>query len=182
MKRYAQLATLVAALRPRTILEIGTHRGASAELMCAALAGEPVHYLGFDVFDTEDARFQAAAMNGKGIATAAEVERRLSRLRNVDVDLIVGDTRKTLHGKRIEADFVFIDGDHRAAVIAEDFLSVASPVVVFDDYWTDCGDVKTPDLAVYGANAVVDRLEHELLPIRDKTSPGWFNQLALVRC
>lgn len=183
-KRYDRLIELARAAQPRVIVEIGVHRAMRAVRMCEAVNG-PVHYIGFDVFDTKGHEFQEAALNGKGQATETAARRRLESLkrrkRDFTYELVVGDTRDTLHGREVTCDFAFIDGDHRVEAILRDYLAVRSaPVVVFDDYFRG----NTPDLSVYGANEVVDRIEDatvEILPEADECRHGGYSHLAVVR-
>jgi hypothetical protein len=102
-------------------------------------------------------------------------------------DLIVGDTRQTLHGCEHRADFAFIDGDHRVDAIRGDYAALASClVVVFDDYYRTDTDGRCPDLDLYGANTVVDTLAADgasvqILPQGDPCKHGGLSHLAVVR-
>lgn len=180
--------TLIDQLRPRRIIEVGVHRGVRAAKLCARamLYAPTVDYIGFDVFDTADAAFQADALNGKGAPSKDEAARRLSRP-GVKYAFVVGDTRETLHGGDWEADFAFIDGDHRIEAIAGDYAALASvPCVVFDDYYRPDAKGRCPDLTRYGANATVDGLAAQgrtvdILPIGDACKHGGLSHLAVVR-
>lgn len=178
--RYGQLVELVSKYKPRSIVEIGVHRGArSAAMMAEAMRYGEVVYVGYDVFDTKDRSFHEAAFNKKGIARERDAE---AALLGVGVpkgafSFVVGDTSETLHGKNVCADFVFIDGDHRVEVIAGDYEAVkSSKVVVFDDYYTE-----GPDIDRVGCNKVLEGLDFELLPEKDAVSGGGYTQLAVVR-
>jgi hypothetical protein len=149
-----------------------------------------VRYIGWDVFETMDAVFQAQALNGKGIAERAIAEARLQSVRerweNFDWQLIEGDTRKTLHGGSVKADLAFIDGDHRVEVIRGDARALQCPVMVFDDYYMLGPDGSLPDLEHYGANRVVDEYTAAgarvtVLPVLDKCNHGAMAALAVVR-
>ena len=70
MRRYRQMVDLVAQVKPRTIIEVGVHEGKRAVMLCEAALKYRRHdktilYTGFDVFDTETAAFQQAALNGR---------------------------------------------------------------------------------------------------------------------
>lgn len=194
-KRYEQMLPLIDELKPRRIIEIGTHRAVRAQILCRrALEHRPdVSYLGYDVFDTMGADFQEAALNGKGEPTKSQA---LAKLQLVEgqspgftYKLVVGDTRQTLHGKRQggEGDFAFIDGDHRIDAIRGEYEALADcPVVVFDDYYRVDSAGRVPDLSLYGANAVVDELAArgmnvEILPAADQCKHGGVSHLAVVR-
>lgn len=187
-KRYDQMFALIDQLRPRSIVEVGVHRGVRAAKLCsrALLHAPTVDYLGFDVFDTLGEDFQEAALNGKGAPSQAEAERRLSRSVGTRYRFEVGDTRETLHGRQVEADFAFIDGDHRVDAIAGDYAALAGAgCVVFDDYYRPDKRGNLPDLALYGANSLVDGLaaqgrKVEVLPIGDECKHGGVSHLAVV--
>jgi hypothetical protein len=184
---------LIDKLKPHSVVEIGVHRALRAASVCErALRYGAVLYHGYDVFETMDQAFQEAAMNGKGMPTQAEAGRRLQQLRSRHPrfawDFVVGDTRKTLHGKHVIADFVFIDGDHRVEAIEGDYAALAgSPCVVFDDYYVPDAAGKLPiDLERFGCNKTVDRLRAEgrtveILPAADPCKHGGMIKLAVVR-
>jgi len=182
-KRYDQMLALIDEVKPRSIIEVGVHRGMRAAQLCTqAVKHRPVTYTGFDVFDTMDEAFQEAALNGKGMPSLNVAANRLGRIDQVSYSFVVGDTRETLHGKPLKADFAFIDGDHRVDAIRGDYEALKScRIVVFDDYYV--GDNK-PDLGLYGANAIVDALPPErvtILPVGDGCKHGGYSHLAVVR-
>lgn len=161
--RYKQLLTLIDELKPLLIVEVGTHRGTRARMMCERALHHQltVRYIGFDVFDTESAEFQAAAWNHKGVASKQHAERALRSMLGLTYDLVVGRTEDTL--TEIAADLAFIDGDHRADAIRQDWLKLSnSRCVVFDDYYD-------PEIEGLGCNQVVREIGAELLPISDQT-------------
>jgi hypothetical protein len=185
---------LIDKLKPHSVVEIGVHRALRAASVCErALRYGPVDYVGYDVFETMDQAFQEAAMNGKGMPTQAEAAHRLRRISDrwrpqFAWRFVVGDTRKTLHGRHIKADFVFIDGDHRVEAIEGDYAALAgSPCVVFDDYYVPDAAGKLPiDLERFGCNKTVDRLagegrKVEILPAADPCKHGGMIKLAVVR-
>lgn len=191
-KRYDQMEALVAQARPERIVEVGVHRGIRAAKMCRWAIDshrEPVTYTGFDVFDTVGEDFHAAALNGKGKPDREVAEDRLvgvARGGRLSWDFVVGDTRQTLHGTTVACDFAFIDGDHRVDAIRGDAAALDCPLIVFDDYYLPGPNGELPDLALYGANAVVDEYGEagatvELLPHRDRCDHGAWAVLAVVR-
>lgn len=188
-QRYDQMHALIDELRPRRIVEVGVHRGIRAAKLCArALLHWPaVDYVGYDVFDTMDDAFQDAALNGKGAPSEADAARRLSAVEGATFRFVVGDTRETLHGALIPADFAFIDGDHRVDAIAGDYAALATaPCVVFDDYYVPDARGACPDLTRYGANQTVNALRAQgrdvvILPVGDACNRGGEVRLAVVR-
>ncbi len=182
--RYGQLISLIAKHKPKTILEVGTHKGIRAIRMCeeACRHGGHVHYLGFDVFDTMDEGFHTLVGNGKGAAAEQVVRKKLDGLKKkydkFTYTLEVGDTQDTLHGCDLAYDFVFIDGDHRLEMIIRDYEAVKnSKLVVFDDYYTKS---KEFDIAKYGCNGLIDKAKGKILPKKDNIDDRFTIQLAMI--
>lgn len=190
-KRYDQMQALILNAKPRSLVEIGVHRGARAHLMARwALASHKhrVTYTGYDVFGTVGEQFHAEALNGKGAPNQRMAEYRLSEVEpdRFGFSFVVGDTRETLHGRLIPCDFAFIDGDHRVEAIRGDAAALDCPLMVFDDYYLAGPAGELPDLEHYGANKVVDEyldagFSVELLPHRDRCDHGAYAVLAVVR-
>jgi predicted O-methyltransferase YrrM len=173
--RYSQLETLVALVKPRTIIEVGTNRGESAmRLSLEALKHRrKVHYIGFDVFDTKDEDFHRRVFNGKGSYSRQLVHDRLKSISlqhpSFTFELIEGDTSLTLHHRSMRADFVFIDGDHRIEAIARDYAAVAkSSMIVFDDFFDPDSAQGRKLIDEMGCNRVVAGLKDTtILPLVD---------------
>lgn len=175
MSRYNQLLDIIDEIKPRRIVEVGVARTVRAKemVMRAYPLVDKVHYIGYDVFDTvgeynEAQAFHQAAYNHKRVESKGWCARKLDNIvvgrhemgphPNFTFDLIAGDTRDTLHGKRVDADFVFIDGDHRIAAIRGDYEALKrAKVVVLDDYFEVDGR-GCPDTNLYGCNNLVDEI------------------------
>lgn len=192
-KRYGQMIPIIAALKPKVIVEVGIHKGlrGSALSLEALRHSREVAYIGFDVFDTKGEQFQLDALNGKRTPTEARARQSFDPIANQFLgfryEFRVGDTRDTLHRQSIEADFAFIDGDHRVDAIRGDYQALkASKVVVLDDYYIAGRGGALPDLTKYGANAIVEELRAagrsvEILPSHDACTHGAITHLAVVR-
>lgn len=202
--RYSQLAILIALVKPRTIVEVGTNRGDSAVAMCleALKHRAQVHYTGFDVFDTRDEDFHRRVFNGKKVLSKQVVHDRLqsicSQFPSFTFELIEGETSVTLHRRSIRADFAFIDGDHRVEAIRRDYAAlVKSKVVVFDDLFEPSSAPGETLVREYGCNQLIATLEDvTILPltddfpatgpirmavkIRKKPFDGWFQSLSTM--
>lgn len=188
--RYSQLAILIALMKPRTIIEVGTNRGDSAVTMCreALKHRRQVHYIGFDVFDTRDEDFHRHVFNAKQVASRQFVRDRLDSIRSqfssFTFELIEGETSTTLHGRSLRADFVFIDGDHRVEVIRCDYAAVAkSNVIVFDDFY-DASSNHGHELSLkFGCNQLVAALKDvTILPLGDSfPSTGLIRMAVKIR-
>lgn len=185
-KRYDQMLALIAEVKPKTIVEIGVHRALRANKLCreALKYSDAVHYIGYDVFDTMGEQFQEDALNGKGTPTERQARKVLDAMpTGFSYELIMGDTRETLHGRQVKADFAFIDGDHRVDAIRGDYLAVSGAAcVVLDDFYVG-GSL---DLSRYGANSLVAQIidggmKVEILPVADMCNHGAYTKLAVVR-
>lgn len=181
VRRYTRLVQLVAFNKPKRIIEIGTHSGRNAEVICreALKHFETVHYTGYDLFDEASDETNARELNGKGAGSEADARQRLDGIKSehpgFSYELVKGDTRITLHGTEQRADFVFIDGGHSVETIHGDYEAVKhSRLIVFDDYYTS-----GIDTAKFGCNAVLANVPHELMPEEDN-SKGIGIKLAVV--
>ncbi len=178
--RYAYIPRLVEAVKPRTIVEIGTWSGHRAlQLARSALKHSPaVKYMGFDLFEAGNAADDAREMNVKAHFSVDQVQALLEcfKLENpgFDFSLTGGNTRASL--PETKADFVFIDGGHSVETIRSDFERLrTSAVIVLDDYYE--GPI---DTARFGCNAVIRDLPHLVLPQGDPVAGGGRTRLVLV--
>lgn len=187
--RYDQLLTLIDECKPKTIVEVGVAQGERAKVMVlrALQHRSDVHYVGYDVFETKNAAFHAAAFNKKKVAPVAECTRMMNDVTTAHPGFtfcfVIGDTRETLHGDRVMADLAFIDGDHRVEAIAGDYEALkGSRVVVLDDYYS-ADERGRPDTETVGCNRLVDRLNGAatILPAADPVRGGGRVQMVLVR-
>jgi hypothetical protein len=188
--RYDQLLDLIDESRPRTIIEVGVARAERACAMClrALRYRSDVHYIGYDVFETMDAAFHAAAYNLKQVLSRSACAERLAAIQKqhegFTFSLVTGDTRDTLHHKPVVADLVFIDGDHRIDAIHGDYQALrGSSIVVLDDYYVS-DERGCPDIEFVGCNRLVDNMNGRavLLPDSDAVRDGGRVQMAVVRC
>lgn len=179
-RRYRYLFKTIRRLRPATIMEIGTWRGARAvQMIDEAQKFRPaseITYYGFDLFE-EMTEAQLAKEVSKRPPTQTEVESRLLAT-GVASRLYKGDTTRVLPRVLAELpqmDFVFIDGGHSIETIRSDWENVEAlmherTVVIFDDYWRGRIDA--------GAKPTVDgidrsRYDVEVLPRVDTFTKEW---------
>lgn len=108
-----QLARAVAALRPRTILEIGTGRGGTL-LLWSSLASERVISCDTQDMRSRECLYQAFPPPGSGC----------------QVILLSGDSHDPIFRNRVagalggeRVDFLFIDGDHTEAGVTADYYA-----------------------------------------------------------
>jgi Methyltransferase domain len=139
---YVMLATIVSALQPKRILEIGTFRGAGALTMALNAPGAEIYTV--DLPDEEDGEAVAGLTRGdktwvrlsqgcKGAAFVGEPAE--SRIHQIRADSMKMNAAEFIR----DADFCFVDGGHSYECIkadTENALKVLSPdgVIVWDDY------------------------------------------------
>jgi predicted O-methyltransferase YrrM len=157
--RYFCLADEVKKIKPKTILEVGTHNGRSASIMLeeAVKHNADVKYFGFDLFEDMTEEIAVKEHHGKKLPSMSIASQKLAPYY---ATLFKGDTKETLAEFRPDepVDFVFIDGGHSVETIESDWNNIKevisdSSVVVFDDYYTERTDV--------GCKTLVDSLEEE---------------------
>ncbi len=141
--RYAQLLDIIDEIKPSSIVEIGTWNGHNARRMIqeAYRYNPGIKYQGFDLFEE-----QTGAQLRNELSKAAWPKNVVNRILNAtraNIDLVAGNTRKTLYKKCMPADLYFIDGGHSEKTIKSDWVHVSmmmrqkpDSVVVFDDYYT----------------------------------------------
>lgn len=151
--RYRVLTQVIDLIKPQTIVEIGVHRGdRMVQMIRAARQHRPeVIYRGLDLWEWLDDSVRVG--HGKGANSRSQCEQRMAGLMAelnpelADWQLVQGDTELTL-AAGMEADLVFVDGDHRTASIERDCGRVSqSQVIVLDDWYC-------PSHPVMGSNGI----------------------------
>lgn len=170
VKRYGQLRRIVKFAKPQTIVEVGTHDGIRADMICreALKYRDEVHYTGYDLFEEATREINDREKNGKGAGSYRSAQQKLDKIKmdhpGFTWELVRGDTRKTLHGTEFAVDFAFIDGGHSVKTIQGDYLALRrSRVIALDDWYE--GRVDTTQ---YGCNEVLKGTQHVVLPTADK--------------
>ena len=178
--RYSQISPLIAKIKPRTIVEIGTWNGYRAiEMAKEALKHQDqVTYYGFDLFEHATDDTDSEEMNVKPHYSKELVSKFLENFKQKNPGfnyvLTAGNTRQTF--KSMAVDFAFIDGGHSIETIVGDYEALRdSKFVLFDDYYE--GGI---DIEKYGCNRVVEKLNHAVLPIGDPVAGGGITKFAVV--
>ena len=186
MSRYNQLLAIVKQVKPKIVMEMGTHNGSRALQMETMHAG--FRYIGFDLFEDGTDELDKQEFNVKPRATLAAVSKRLKGA-GIDAELIKGNTRETIiawaqDNPGVQIDVAFIDGGHSLATIENDFAGALSVmrmgggVIVLDDYYTS---IPSGRLDEVGCNKLVHRIpDAEVLPIKNHLAGGGFVQMVRV--
>ncbi len=180
--RYGQIPLVIARVKPRSIIEVGTWNGARAKSMILEALNhvDYVHYTGYDLFEDATQQTDVEEKNVKPHFHVETVRAMLSGLRETlggrfDFTLHKGNSNKTLV-PGTTADFVFIDGGHSVATIQHDFDCLKdSKCIVLDDYYA--GGI---DTSLYGCNKVVELVDHVVLQQADLVSGGGTVQFVVV--
>lgn len=179
-KRYDQLLAIADALKPKTVLEVGTWRGDRAmQLIQTALRYHKPHevsYYGFDLFAEGMTPTLMEQELSKQPPRRDAVDSWL-RTSGARINLVAGNTRDTLERNRVAADLMFLDGGHSHSTIASDWRALAPAlyagvVCVLDDFYS--GDVPEG----VGCQSLIDGLDRgtwdvAVLPVTDSFEKPW---------
>src|SRR5688572_1599215 len=206
MKRMEQLYEELAQRRCDTIVEIGTYQGKRARRMAkAAFKNNPaVAYVGFDLFELTNAEI-VQSESSLWAPSRAEVEAFLDEFareaassplpwlrKKFTYELHQGFTQETLPAfceshPGFTADFLFIDGGHSVATIANDWeycrrLVAPDGVIFLDDYYENDDEIDR-----LGCNRLIDSLRDDpawtitLMPVVDPSPRHQGIRLARVQ-
>lgn len=162
------LYQIVRALRPRRILEIGTHIGCSTA--CIALAarrnGEDGSQCSLDTVDVRDVNDEAVRpwVEYQSPASPREILKSIGLERMVTFH--VHDSREWMRRTSNRYDLVFLDGNHAAPFVYEEIplaLSILAPggMVVLHDYFPDGKPLWAGNAPIVGPWQAVDRFRRE---------------------
>jgi predicted O-methyltransferase YrrM len=156
---------LAAYLKPRRVLEIGTHIGSSTVMLASALNGTDATITTVDIRDVNDP--QARPWEQVGMAhSPAELVTGLAT-----VEFIVTDSVEYLTKNEGPYDLIFLDGDHAAPTVYRELplaLSKLSTtgVVLIHDYFPDARKLWPAGELIVGPALAVRRLQREGLQVR----------------
>lgn len=174
-QRYNQLLDAVWDRKPESILEIGTWNGERAFQMLSLMP--KAEYYGFDLFEDATQDTDEEEMNVKPHFTLDEVQH---RLQGFNVKLFKGNTRDTLQTFSTPVDFIWMDGGHSIETIESDWRNIQRCIhkdtwIFLDDYYTGAIDTNR-----YGCNQLLEGMEYELLPMKDRVVPRGTVQMVRV--
>lgn len=166
--RYSQILSIVSELKPKIILEIGTHK-ANRPIEWRAVCN--FKYIGFDLFESGTPELNKKEGNTKGMCSKKFAMNKLS-MHDIDNELYEGLSADTVplfnkNNTDIQINFAFIDGGHSAQTILLDLQNVKplmapNGVIILDDYYTQHKNINH-----MGCNMAVKKVKHTLLPPTD---------------
>lgn len=159
------IAALVTHLRPRNVLEIGTHIGSSTLTLAAALDSTNARITTVDIADVNDPVAREWEKYGAPRAPA-EIVRGLA-----PVTFVVDDSLAYLARAGEQYDFIFLDGSHLAATVYCELplaLQRLAPggVVLLHDYFPEGRPLWDNGEVIVGPYLAVRRLLKEGWPIK----------------
>jgi predicted O-methyltransferase YrrM len=160
---------LVRAFRPRRVLEIGTHIGASTVHIAAALranaaaAGPPVDLVTVDIVDVNEFTTRRWERYGSRFAPAEMIERMGLAL---NVRFVACGSLAYLAESGDDFDLIFLDGDHSAATVYREVpaaLRRLSPegLILLHDFFPQCRPLWPGDPVISGPWLAIERLRRE---------------------
>jgi len=190
--RYKQLADLIRAYKPKTILETGTWNGGRAiEMALASFKHQDsVHYIGFDLFEDATIHTDHEEFNVKPHNTMEAVEKRFTEFaehmkekekKTFTYELTKGNVRLTLNKfiktKKInKVDFALIGSGNSIETTKIEYEALKNvPVVVVDHYFTKESDEDEtmPPEKYHGAKNVFDSVKTKMVNKEEKDTDGW---------
>lgn len=163
---------LVAALRPRTVLEVGTHIGASTTHIAAALKdaadrGSGSRLVTVDISDVNDSIAKPWKKAG-----SVWSPREMARLLDCEhiVRFVTAASLDYMKSSEDRFDFVFLDGDHHAATVYREMaasLQLLAPggLVLLHDYYPALRPLWDDGAVVAGPFLAIQRLQREGAPL-----------------
>jgi predicted O-methyltransferase YrrM len=157
------LYALVLGLRPRTILEIGTHLGCSTVSLALAAKRIGARIITCDLADVNDETRHPWLRHG-----SRHSPRELLRVAGCEeqVEFRVADSLDFLESTESQFDLVFLDGDHSAARVYRELpaaFRILRPggYVVLHDYYPENRPLWPDNAPLVGPHLAVERLRNE---------------------
>jgi predicted O-methyltransferase YrrM len=158
------LYALIRHFRPLSVLEVGTHIGASTVHIAAALLRNGAGRLTtVDILDVNDSQTKLWLM-ARSTHSPAEMVARLGAAELVR--FVTQPSLEFLAGWRETFDFIFLDGDHAAQTVYQEIpaaLRVLNPggVVLLHDYFPYLQALWPDGVLIAGPRLAVQRLQAE---------------------
>lgn len=165
---------LARSIRPSSILEVGTHVGASTSMLALALrkmhpAGSGAHprLVTVDISDVNDPRHGAWQRIGCS-HSPADVMRTIG-CQEV-VEFVASPSIPYLRNCRERFDLIFLDGDHSDVAVYQEIpaaLGLLNPggLIMLHDYFADLQPLWSDGAVVPGPALAIERLRRENVPI-----------------
>ncbi len=179
-KRYLNLLIQILKKRPQKILQVGVYNGRRAKQMieAAKVFNNDIEYYGFDLFEELTKKIHKIEAS-KFPSSFDSIKRLLNN--HAKIFLYKGFTNETLKEfslKKVNIDFIFVDGGHSVKTIESDLyysLKIADKdaYIIFDDFY----ETGTIDITKFGSNKIYEKLklsknQPTFLPFSDAYTNG----------
>ncbi len=165
---------LITTLRPASILEIGTHVGASTVHIASALREmtkrDPSYQPRLITVDIEDVNSEAGAWKGYGLPSSP---RDMIQAIGCDdlVSFVTQQSVNFLENSPERFDFIFLDGDHAATAVYQEIpralkLLKKDGVILLHDFFPNNRPLWSNGSLIAGPFTAVSRLRSEGAPIK----------------
>lgn len=161
---------MVRALAPRSMLEVGTHIGASTRHIAAALkhcrVADPATDYKCVTVDIEDVNHPLSGPWRRYGAKRAPREVIESMKCGDFVEFVTEDSLDFLHTRRDNYDFIFLDGDHAAATVYQEVPAALdrlneNGVLLLHDYFPKLRPLWSDGALIPGPYLATERLRSE---------------------
>lgn len=164
------LASLIGNLRPRSVLEIGTHVGYSTKIISDSLVKAKVENAKITTVDIIDVNSD----RGPWFELGEELRprERITCGEKIKLEFIQSDSVEFLSKTTQEFDFVFLDGSHEGGKIYQELKSLKkclnqSATILIHDYFPNRRPLWSNSKIIYGPVMACEKLlvEEELLSV-----------------
>ncbi|UCH85039.1 MAG: class I SAM-dependent methyltransferase [Candidatus Latescibacterota bacterium] len=160
---------LISSLKPSTVLEVGTHIGASTIHIADALhvgrirSGGSAELVSVDVSDVNDIKSKPWLAYG---AKHSPAELVTAMGFDSFVEFVIGTSLTYLGREQRKFDFIFLDGDHRAQTVYQEIPAALrslneNGVILLHDYYPGLKPLWPDGLVIPGPYLATKRLKQE---------------------
>jgi predicted O-methyltransferase YrrM len=155
---------LVRAFQPATVLEIGTHVGASTIHLAAALSKcARAHSSQLMTMDIEDVNDSAASVWRKARLLRSPKQMVDQLNTKLTVTFLIRDSKHFFATNRQTFDLIFLDGDHAAETVYEEIVSALGVInenglIVLHDYFPGCSPLWSDGSVISGPFTAAEKL------------------------
>ncbi len=154
---------LARSIGARTVLEIGTHLGASTSMLALALRNSAVpspRQITVDILDVNGPRGAWASLNSRPPKAILEA------LKCNFVEFVTSSSLTFLHGCKSKFDLIFLDGLHTATTVYQEVpaaLEMLNPggLILLHDFFPHCRPLWSDGSVIAGPWLAVERLRNE---------------------
>jgi predicted O-methyltransferase YrrM len=155
---------LVCGFRPRNVLEIGTHVGASTVHIAAALADDPrperCRLVTIDIEDANDSVGSVWRKAGLPMSPRQMIE---GLHASISAEFVIARSAEFFERWKDKFDLIFLDGDHSADTVLDELITAPNSInqdglIVLHDFFPDGRPLWSDGAVVPGPFAATERL------------------------